>query len=247
MIVCRLRGRRAIVDDPGWASTLRNRGFTGRNIGEALSLNLPTALYLLRRQKVEIYYRKGKVSEDDINAKLNPEEKKNALAYAFLRERGIRPVWRGNGLALPNTRTFIFHPWERIDFSMLGKGNGRIVVVDGKGEGLIYAVEKVKLPGCRNAIDFLAEGKGRDQDGTVEMGKGEYRAGSGFKYGCELRVYRGKSRHAKYLVSSGKSESVYDIIARVRIARSVRKTYIQAVPSAKGGSFKFLAIRWIKL
>ena len=70
---------------------------------------------------------------------------------------------------------------------------------------------------------------------------------SGLKFGADFRIYEGKSSHAKYLMNVGTESLARDIVGRVRIAQSVRKSFVQAVFDKERNVLTFLEIRWIRL
>jgi len=73
----------------------------------------------------------------------------------------------------------------------------------------------------------------------------------GVKYGCDFAVYkRGPGiDHAPYMVSvkSWKDEiSATDIVRAGRLATTVRKRFIIAVPDFEGNRIEYLIFRWFK-
>ena len=73
----------------------------------------------------------------------------------------------------------------------------------------------------------------------------------GVKYGCDFAVYkRGPGiDHAPYMVSvkSRKDEiSATDIVRAGRLATTVRKRFIIAVPDFEGNRIEYLIFRWFK-
>jgi len=73
----------------------------------------------------------------------------------------------------------------------------------------------------------------------------------GVKYGCDFAVYkRGPGiDHAPYMVSvkSWKDEiSATDIVRAGRLATTVRKRFIIAVPNFEGDKIEYLIFRWFK-
>jgi len=73
----------------------------------------------------------------------------------------------------------------------------------------------------------------------------------GIKFGCEYAIYeRGPGiDHSPYLVSvKGPEENMTstDIVRAGRLATSVRKKFIIAIPNAKAGKIQYLLFNWFK-
>jgi tRNA-intron endonuclease len=73
----------------------------------------------------------------------------------------------------------------------------------------------------------------------------------GIKFGCDFAVYKyGPGvEHAPYMVSvkkSGSSISATEIVKAGRLATTVRKRFIIAVPDVGAGKTKYLIFKWFK-
>jgi len=74
---------------------------------------------------------------------------------------------------------------------------------------------------------------------------------SGIKFGCEFAIYeKGPGvDHAPYLVSvrePGEALTSVDIVRAGRLATTVRKRFIVAVPDLKSGSVRYLIFKWFR-
>lgn len=247
MITGWLRRKRVVIDNPGQASTLRNRGFLGKNSGETLSLDMVSSLYLLKKGKIKILSVKGEVGEREIEKMLGPEDKKRALAFQLLREKGLKTLVGASTVTHLNSKLFVFSSEEKIDFSKITGKSKKMVVVDTEGDGLLYVIEKLNMGRRKKRVVNNGKMNEKNEGIAYFLEMRGFRAASGLKYGCELRVYDKNSQHAKYLMSIGKKVALNEMIARVRIAHSVRKIFVQAVPQRKGQNFKLYSIKWIRI
>jgi tRNA-intron endonuclease len=73
----------------------------------------------------------------------------------------------------------------------------------------------------------------------------------GIKFGCDFAVYKyGPGvEHAPYMVSVKKAESslsATEIVKTGRLATTVRKRFIIAVPNLESGKTRYLIFRWFK-
>lgn len=73
----------------------------------------------------------------------------------------------------------------------------------------------------------------------------------GIKFGCDFAVYRyGPGlEHAPFMVSVKKAESeltATEIVKAGRLATTVRKRFIIAVPNTKTGKIRYLIFKWFK-
>lgn len=73
----------------------------------------------------------------------------------------------------------------------------------------------------------------------------------GVKYGCDFAVYRQGPGidHAPYMVSVKKRKdeiTATDIVKAGRLATTVRKRFITAVPGLQAGEIKYLIFKWKK-
>ncbi|MGC8644968.1 MAG: hypothetical protein ACP5UO_01710 [Thermoplasmata archaeon] len=227
MIAGVLRGRSVLIEDERSASRLRNRGYLGKNIGTMLLLNLPVALYLVRSGKMEVTAQGRRVGEEELKSRMSGDEVKLFQAYSCLRRGGKNPVFRGRKLMWNSLGVMPFCGTERIDLSVLAR-RGYVLVLD-DGGCILYSYE------------LLFRGEGRSLRSFLEA-RG-FRVESGLKYGCEYRLYE-SIPHASFLLNRETKPRAKDIVARVRIAHSVRKTYVQVAKVE--GEFLGYSFQWIR-
>lgn len=235
MYIGQKRGKRILFNDHKASSTLRNRGFIGINRGEKLSIDLISAYFLFSKKKIEIYEGKKKLSEKDILDIIGG----NIFfyhAYKFLRERGYKPFFKNNSLYVEGKKVVVIKYPEFIVFSNIKNSFTNVIVVDEDGDCILYAIEKFnfdekKLNFSKNKDDFLRK---------IEKSKLSIKAGS--KYGSDFRIYDGKQTHAKYLLNIEDKLSTKDLVARVRVAHSVKKIYVQGYIKSR---LKFFTVKWI--
>jgi tRNA-intron endonuclease len=73
----------------------------------------------------------------------------------------------------------------------------------------------------------------------------------GIKYGCDFAVYKygPGAEHAPYMVSVKKSDdeiTATDIVKAGRLATTVRKRFIIAVPDSEAENIQYLMFKWFK-
>ncbi len=73
----------------------------------------------------------------------------------------------------------------------------------------------------------------------------------GIKYGCDFAVYKHGPgvEHAPYMVSVKKSEedvTATEIVKVGRLATTVRKRFIVAIPDLEAGKIQYLIFKWFK-
>jgi tRNA-intron endonuclease len=73
----------------------------------------------------------------------------------------------------------------------------------------------------------------------------------GIKYGCDFAVYKygPGAEHAPYMVSVKKAEdeiTATDIVKAGRLATTVRKRFIIAVPDSEAENIQYLMFKWFK-
>ena len=247
MMLGKLKRGRIIVDDASDASTLRNKGYIGKNIGERLSLDIATSVDLVRKRKMQVVKGRNPMSLDQVEEAMSPEEKNMAIAYHFLRAKGMKPVIRNGRMSASGRRVVVFQEDEVVHFNESRSRPFLIAIVDSEGSCLVYSVSR---PGIGEREK--GRGKVRGNMSTAEYlsrflrEKGMIMA-SGLKFGADFRIYEGKSSHAKYLMNVGTESLARDIVGRVRIAQSVRKSFLQAVFDKERNAFTFLEIRWFRL
>ena len=247
MIVGNLRGKRVLVENTADASTLRNKGFVGRNLGQKLSLDLISSLHLLRKKKLEIRRGEDVLTPGEIEGMMTDEERKAAVAYHFLKDKGIKPMMRGKNLVVSNSKVLIFRDDEMIDFSSQITKSCFLCIEDWEGNCLLYTV--TRLPFAGSKPNGNKKGKKRGRTGLIKaiIEDSGMRIESGFKYGCQYRIYDGNSSHAKFLMTSADRVSSRDIVVRARVAQSVRKVLVQAARGRGRKNFKFFAIKWVRV
>ncbi len=236
-----LRGR-IMIDNEADASTLRNKGSVGINVGQKLSLDLMTSLDLVIRKKMEVARGKKRLSEEQLRRLLTADESKIATAYHYLKFKGLRPEIKKKKLYLFRGRVTVFHDSESINFTKLGKSQNYIAIVDSDGNCLVYSARRLPIRGWKLAVGNA----GRNHELSETLNGSGMRMESGLKFGSEFRVYEAGSSHAKYLMTIGDSCLARDLVGRVRIAQSVRKTYVQAILDRERNSFNYLEFRWIR-
>ncbi len=245
MIHGRLMGKRILIEDVADASTLRNKGFVGKNIGQKLSLDLVTSLDLIKRKKIEVSKGTRSISTELIEASLSIEEKKTAIAFHFLKMKGKKPVIRDRMLTSVGTRVLVFQNGEHIDFTSIKGKSSLLAVVDEEGNCLLYSIRKITIG--RKLRRNGKNSPSKPYNLRELLDKKGVRVASGLKFGSEFRLYDGNSSHAKYLMMKGNGPLVMDLVARVRIAQSVRKTFVQAAYDEKRKGFNFFEIAWLRL
>jgi len=227
MITGVLRRKSVLIKDERDASRLRNRGYTGKNMGTALSLNLPVAIYLLESGRIEVKSEGVSVGKEELKSMMSEEERMLFLAFSCLRRGGKNPAFSGkrlmwNGMEI---RTFWFD--GMIDFPSLGN-RGYIAVVAEEG-CVLYS------------YGLVFRGEAKDVRSFLE--KRGYVVETGLKYGCDYRLYE-SSPHATTLACYGSKLAAKNIVARVRIAHSVRKIYVQI--AMKNGKYTGYRLQWIR-
>ncbi|MEM0134019.1 MAG: hypothetical protein QXU18_02160 [Thermoplasmatales archaeon] len=247
MIIGNLRRGRVIIEDASNASTLRNKGYVGRNLGEKLSLNLETSLDLMMRKKIKVSKGSRVLSVSQVEAMMSNEEKKRAIAYHFLRAKGLKPVIRNASFSASGKKVIVFGDDEVIDFNAINTRPFLLAIVDSEGSCLLYSVSMLRMGGRSRRGKEVDDANPRAESlQDMLRGKG-MKVASGFKFGAEIRIYEGSSPHAKYLMNLGDKSIARDLVARVRIAQSVRKLFVQGVFDYRRKKFNFLEIRWIRL
>lgn len=247
MILGKLRRGRVIVDDASDASTLRNKGYIGKNIGERLSLDIATSADLVRRRKMQVVKGGYPMTLDQLEEAMSPEERKMAVAYHFMRAKGMKPVIRNGRMSASGKRVEVFQEDEMVHFDENISRPFLIAIVDSEGSCLVYSVSRLGM-GKRE------RGRGKELGNmsitsylSSLLNEEGMTVASGLKFGADFRIYEGKSSHAKYLMNVGAESLARDIVGRVRIAQSVRKSFIQAIFHKGRNVFTFLEIRWIRL
>ena len=249
MILGKLRNRRVMIEDEADASTLRNKGSLGRNVGQKLSLDLMTSLDLLLRKKIEVMSGTEQVNSDHIVKMLSQDEMKVATAYHFLKIKGLKPVIKKGTLFSSGTRVMVFRDSESIDFENVRASSCYLAITDSEGSCLLYSVSRLPM---KRKLEF------NDSRGTVSERRKHQRliellesrglkVASGLKFGSEFRIYEKESSHARYLMTFGSISLARDLAAKVRIAQSVRKTFVQACFLEKKREILFLEIKWNRL
>ncbi len=229
------RGKRIIIDDEKASSTLRNKGFKGINHGEKLSLDLISSYYLYSKRKIDIYSGSRKLTEKEILSSIGS----NIFlfhAYRFLREKGYKPIIKNNSIYVKGKKIPVIRYPEFIVFSDFKRFPTLVIVVDDDGDCILYQMEKFnfnskEMQKLKDTGDFLK--KLKQEELTIK---------SGSKYGSDYRIYEDEKTHAKYLLNIENKLSTKDLVARVRVAHSVKKTYVQGYEKS---GLKFLVIKWI--
>ncbi len=242
MIQGRLLRGRVFIDNEADASTLRNKGSVGRNVGQKLSLDLMTSLDLVIRKKMEITKGKKTLPAEKVKEMLDVEELKIATAYHYLKFKGLRPEIKKKKLYFSRGRVTVFQDCELINFTKLPKGPNHIAIVDSEGNCLVYSLSRLLI-----REDNLVRGnEGGYRMLSETLSSGGMKVESGLKFGSEFRVYESGSSHAKYLMTIGDSCLARDLVGRVRIAQSVRKTYVQAIFDRERKGLSYIEFRWIR-
>lgn len=235
MYIGQKRGKRILFNDPKASSTFRNKGFIGINRGEKLSIDLISGYFLYYKNKIEIYEGNKKLSEGDILDAIGD----NIFlfhAYKFLREKGYKPFIKNNSLYVKGKRVIVVKYPEFIVFNNIRNSFTYVIVVDNDGDCILYAMEKFnfddrKLNYSKNKDDFLRK-----------IERSHLLIKSGSKYGSDFRIYERQQTHAKYLLNIENELSTKDLVARVRVAHSVKKIYIQGYMKSR---LRFLIVKWI--
>ncbi|MGC8561586.1 MAG: hypothetical protein ACP5UZ_00550 [Thermoplasmata archaeon] len=247
MILGKLKRGRVIVEDASDASTLRNKGYLGKNLGERLSLDFATSADLVMRRKMQVLKGGNVMSLDQLEAMMSPEERKMAAAYHFLRAKGMKPVIRNGRIYAYGKNVAVFREDETVRFNGNKVKQFLMAIVDSEGSCLVYSVSRLGLLGRSGGRTESRNDSTRGGLLTRLLTDKGMTVASGFKFGAEFRLYKGKSSHAKYLMTEGEESLARDVVGRVRIAQSVRKSYVQAAFDREKEKFTFLEIRWIRL
>lgn len=241
-----LRRRRVLVEDEADASTLRNKGYTGINVGRNLSLDLATALDLALGKKISVFRGGTELNAYQMQEMLSSEERKTAIAFHFLKVKGMKPSVRRGKLYSSGKRIHVFWDGDQVDFTSFAGKESLAAVVDSEWSCLLYSFTVI---GKRRGVsgNQVAKDGLEDRRGILanNLGKGS-RIESGLKFGAEFRVYEGKSSHATFLMTTGNAVLARDIVARVRISQSVRKRFVQISQDPKSGTFRLFEIRWVR-
>lgn len=89
-ILAQLTGEFISTNSPE-AQTLYKKSFFGEKVGEKIQYSLSEALYLVEKGKIEVHYRKNKLSFKDLMTKFQRIDKKIQLKYPVfkdLRQKG---------------------------------------------------------------------------------------------------------------------------------------------------------------
>lgn len=244
MIQGKLRGRRILIEGAADASTLRNKGFLGRNVGEKLSLDLVTSFVLLLRKKIEVRLHDDSLSVGQIEEIMSEEERKMAIAFDFLKVKGMRPLIRNGKLYALEKNVIVHRDDEFVYFPIGRKRSFLLAITDAERNCIVYSINRLNLKGrTRKGID----GGERDSRDSIDiLQRRGMKVASGLKFGSEFRIYEGSSKHARYLMTTGNGLQARELVAKVRIAQSVRKTYIQAVVDSRTEEYVFFEVKWIR-
>ena len=238
-----VRNGRVLIENEADASTLRNKGYTGQNLGQRLSLDLVTSFDLLVRKKIVVLRGSTPVTAERMQEMLSSDERKTAIAFHLLKVKGMRPLIRRRRLYSDGKSVAVYWDSEYVDFATFRSKNATIAVVDSEGSCLLYTVREVKrIGGITRSEHGISKLKGI----SLHLPMAGVRIGSGLKFGSEFRVYDGSSPHAKYLMTIEDKSIARNLVARVRISQSVRKTFLQAVPITKQEKYRLFEIKWIR-
>ncbi|MEM4090389.1 MAG: hypothetical protein QXQ46_06530, partial [Thermoplasmatales archaeon] len=218
-----------VIEDEKSASRLRNRGFKGRDIGKKLSLSLPVSYYLVRSGRLEVLRGTKKVEGEELFNVMDEDKKRMANAYLFLRLGGKNPYFYGGKLRWNRIPIEVCGEGERVQFKKFGKRTYLCITYE---DGCLLYLSEI----------FLYKKQGNESLKNVLQDSG-YRVETGIKYGCDYRLYE-KSPHASFLVTLDDEPLARDLVGRIRIAHSVRKTYVHA--AKKDGSLILYKFRWIR-
>lgn len=177
---------------------------------------------------------------------LSADERKTAIAFHFLKVKGMRPITKRLRLYSADKPVTVFWDSDFVEFAVMKRKNNTMAVVDHEGSCLLYSVNEIgrvdrarKVVGPGNVVS-------KEEDILVHFRAKGLRIESGLKFGSEFRVYEGNSSHAKYLMTIGEKSIARDLVARVRVSQSVRKTYLQVAPDPKLKKYRLFEIKWIR-
>jgi tRNA-intron endonuclease len=113
------------------------------------------------------------------------------------------------------------------------------------------AENKVTLKALRQKAKKLYEEFEEKYAGYRDLREGGLIVTPGIKFGCDFAVYKyGPGvEHAPYMVSvkkAGSDISATEIVKAGRLATTVRKRFIIAVPDVAAGKVKYLIFKWFK-
>lgn len=235
MFTGRVIRNRVLIDDPKSASSLRNKGFLGVNIGEKLSLDVFTAYFLFSKKRLQVFSGNKLLGNEDI-LNLIGDKLHIFHAFKFLREKGYKPSIRRGAIYVDGERVLILKYHDYVNFNKLRKKKNNVIVVDDEGDCILYDFETFRFNDPR--IKKILEQK--KISGIYNIGKISIRSGS--KYGSDYRIYEENATHAKYLLNIEDTVSTKDLVARVRVAHSVKKLYVQGY-YIKG--LRFVLVKWV--
>lgn len=247
MIEGKLIRRRVLIRNEADASTLRNKGFVGKNLGQKLSLDLMTSLHLVLHKKMEVKSRNEILGSNEILKMLSNGQRGIAVAFDYLKSKGMKPVIKRGRLFASDKRVMSVMDRERVDFSKFNSGDRYLCVTDSEGMCLLYSVKRVHLFDTPERRKLGGNESLQEESIEETLSKRGLRIASGFKYGCEYRIYQGNSTHAEFLLTQESSTIARDLVARVRIAHSVKKRYVQEIQKNNGGRLTFFEIKWVRL
>jgi tRNA splicing endonuclease len=218
------------------ASRLRNKGYKIIKKKNEYILDRLSSLYLLEKGRFEIFIDGEKKGFDFLWRKLTEEEKWQYVAYKGLRDLGYKPYLNKDNIFLNRKRVNVRYYKDIINLSELSVGY--FAVVDSDYEPIFYQIKR------RNPLLLEIVRKTYSEIGQSENKHNKLVVKSGSKFGCDYRIYRNNELHSSLLVNIAKEDDCKSIVARARIAHSVRKILIYCFEH--GGKNKCISIEWIR-
>ncbi len=218
------------------ASRLRNKGYKLRKTKNGFLLDKFSSLYLIEKGRIEVFFDQHKHNFNYLWDKLSEKDKIFYIAYKGLRDLGKKPYFNGNLILLNGKRVNVKFYRDEIKFSELILGY--LAIVDSDNEAIYYEIKR------RNPRLLKFVEKYHDKDTASDIADNKIIVKSGSKFGCDYRVYKNNEVHSSILVNVTDVDDCKSIIARARVAHSVRKDLIYCY--GYKDKHRCVSIKWIR-
>lgn len=227
-----LKGDLVLIENEGNASTLRNKGFIVRKFKNCYSIDIVSACYLVLKNRIAVYDGNDLINFETLFSKLDLNQKVIFATFKHLRDLGKKCKIRGNKIYMDHRLVKAFYYGSDIIFTRISEGI--MSLVDSDFESLLYSVRIKRFKDATNSTNL--------GDFLNKLSK-NYIIESGGKFGADFRLYRGKEKHSSLLLNISDFEEARSLIAKARVAHSVRKSLIYCFPL--NNSYRCLSINWI--
>jgi len=208
-----------------------------RRINNKIKFKIIGGLNYVRSSLKYFEYLKSIASDDvELLTDITEEEKWKYVAYKGLRDLGHKPYLNNDNIFLNRKRVNVRYYKDIINLSELTVGY--FAVVDSDYEPIFYQIKRrnpLLLEIVRKTYSEIGQSKNKHNKLVVK---------SGSKFGCDYSNYRNNELHSSLLVNIAKEDDCKSIVARARIAHSVRKILIYCFEH--GGKNKCISIEWIR-